>query len=206
MSRYLAVDRLVAHWDGPLNFRADVGSNFTGGPKAKVVGWWTHNYFMYEDGGPDREKRQFQFVAWDADSTWLAEDTIGGLKGLNTPRWDHPICSDGGTSTDGTGGGTYNESDDCISCHAFMSTGGWSRQLPPSCFLLVRAFAHPLRSEHVNEIHLNFGTVRSIYSSFRSRTLSDGAFSPCEGLFTAMEHRLREGYRREYKRSPTSLS
>jgi spore coat protein CotH len=103
MARYIAVDRFIEHWDGPINFRADTAGNFTNGlgEKSEPMGWWPHNFFMYEDGDMPREKKQFQLVAWDTDSTFIAKDKINTLLSIWFPRWDHPICDAGEWSNDG---------------------------------------------------------------------------------------------------------
>ena len=65
------------------------------------MGWWNHNYFMYEDGHGPRDQRQYQLIAWDTDSTFIAEDKISSLLSDWFPRWDHPICNDGNSSDTG---------------------------------------------------------------------------------------------------------
>lgn len=160
MARYIAVDRFIEHWDGPVNFRADTAGNFTNGLGAdsEPMGWWPHNFFMYEDGDMPREKKQFQLVAWDTDSTFIAQDKINTLLSIWFPRWDHPICDAGEWSNDGFSesgkdadgnGNPYDPNKKCIGCHAFLGMGGNNKNMPAQCFKLFRAFAHGLRSKYM---------------------------------------------------------
>ena len=123
-AKYLVIDRAIEHWDGPTNFRWD----------EERKGSSTHNFFMYVD---DREasKRELRIVPWDLDNVLTSPDNGQEMVG-NRGAWDKPICGEGQT-------------EGCVECSPFTSTGGLSQSMRPGCFRLLRAFMRPLRDEYM---------------------------------------------------------
>ncbi|HKU44513.1 MAG TPA: CotH kinase family protein [Polyangiales bacterium] len=73
--RYLAVDRAINHWDGPLAFRCRPESEVPPLPpeveaaQRPALGWevcQNKNYYWYEETGTGR----LRLVPWDMDVTW----------------------------------------------------------------------------------------------------------------------------------------
>jgi len=111
---YLAVDRGIAHADGPLGFYCGVpaGQGNNPGP----IG--NHNYYWYEETTAPR----FWIVPWDLDFTFNAR----GFGGRMEAAWDEPV-SGMTCACPATGGG--------------QNGGGGLRRVPAGCDKLVQALA-----------------------------------------------------------------
>ena len=110
---YLAVDRVIAHADGPLGFYCGLpaGQGNNPGP----IG--NHNYYWYEETLDQR----FWMIPWDLDFTFS-----GRLFGGREAAWDEPV-TEMACMCPTTGGG--------------QSGGGGLRRVAAGCDKLVQGLA-----------------------------------------------------------------
>jgi spore coat protein CotH len=79
---YLAVDRVIEHWDGPLAFYCGLPA----GQGANPGPFGNHNYYWYEEEATAR----FWLVPWDLDFAFQSSP-IGGP---DAQPWDEPLTGD----------------------------------------------------------------------------------------------------------------
>jgi spore coat protein CotH len=99
LMRYLAVDRAIHHWDGPLAFRCRTPDEVPALPPKVLVaqtpalGWQTcqnKNYFWYEE----LDSGKLWLVPWDMDFSW---NSFSQFPDWNTPPETCEIRSSGRT-------------------------------------------------------------------------------------------------------------
>lgn len=136
-AKYMAVDRAIAHWDGPTSWWV-YGD-----------GAWTHNLQLYQDDPEVTDADKFSIIPWDMRMTFMAldEDTVS-YSLVNADGWEKHMHQKGIAANQADGYAEWDAPvcDDTKGCVQCAQTLHWE-QLHPSCTRISRAFARGLRKE-----------------------------------------------------------
>lgn len=136
-AKFWAVDRAIAHWDGPTTWWVYDG------------GAWTHNLQLYQDDPNVTGADKFSIIPWDMRMTFMALDEESVAYSLvEADGWEKHMHSKGISATQEDGYAEWDapvceDETGCIQC---AQTLNWE-QLHPSCTRVTRAFARGLRKE-----------------------------------------------------------
>ena len=136
-AKFWAVDRAIAHWDGPTTWWVYGG------------GAWTHNLQLYQDDPNVTAADKFSIIPWDMRMTFMALDEESVAYSLvEADGWEKHMHEKGISKTQADGYAEWDapvcdEAQGCIQCDETLQ---WE-QLHPSCTRITRTMARGLRKE-----------------------------------------------------------
>jgi len=143
-AKFWAVDRAIAHWDGPTTWWV-----YGEGDEA---GAWTHNLQLYQDDPEVSDEDKFHIIPWDMRMTFMALDEESVVYSIvEADGWESKMYEKGISSTQADGYAEWDapvcdDPQGCIQCAETLSQYDWM-QLHPSCTRITRAMARGLRKE-----------------------------------------------------------